>query len=212
MRFALESENVSVLFPGLYRVQNGEGNAYVAGELRLTDESGLYIDSYSIKIESTDLYPFRFPHVFETGDRIPINVDWHVFQDGHCCIKSIPEEILLCKNGITLPWFIETQVKPYFFNQKYREIHGFFLRERAHGQRGIIEFFEETFGTTNLNEVIYGLQLVKSRNEPNRVSHCFCGSGLKYRKCHRTAYRLMSQFTNEELDYFIGLAKQSIKF
>lgn len=157
-------------------------------------------------------YPNRFPHVFETGGRIPINIDWHVYpNDGHCCICSIPEEILICKNWISLHSFIENQVKPYLFNQKFREVHGFFLKERPHGNKGNIQFFVEAFKTNDLTTVINGLIFIKQRNEPNRVSQCFCGSGFKYRKCHKESYRVLSLFSNDELNVFIEMIKKFIQ-
>lgn len=163
----------------------------------------MYVVSYFIRIETTIDYPFGFPYVYETEGRIPHNIDWHVFPNGHCCIKSIPEEALLCKQGITLLWFIEQQIKPYFFNQKFREIHGYFLNERSHGREGNIKYFEDVFRTKDLTIIAKGLLFIKGRNEPERVSKCFCGSGLKYRKCHREAFRLLSLFTDEELMFIL---------
>jgi len=128
-----------------------------------------------------------------------------VYPDGHCCINSIPEEILICRKGINLQCFIEDQIKPYLFNQKYREENGFFLKERPHGNKGNIQFFIDVFKTNDMVPIIQGLNFMRQRKEPNRVSHCFCGSGQKYRKCHREAYRTLSAFTNQELDYFIAM-------
>lgn len=181
----------------------------VSGIIQLEDEKGSYIDSYKIKIVPTTDYPNQFPHVFETGGRIPINIDWHVYpSDGHCCISSIPEEILICKKGINLHNFIENQVKPYFFNQKYREQHGYFLKERPHGNKGNVLFFIEAFKTNDLATIIKSLIFIKQRNEPNRVSMCFCGSNLKYRKCHQEIYRVLCAFSNDELNNFIVMIKR----
>jgi len=182
-----------------------EGDSYISGELKLHDDQGSCIDSYFIRIVPSEKYPFQFPHVFETGGRLPYNIDWHVFPDGHCCLKSIPEEALLCKQGITLPWFIEHQVKPYFFNQKYRELNGYYLKERSHKMEGNIEFFEDVFRTNDLIKIAQGLLFIKGRKKPNRVSKCFCGSGMKYRKCCREAYRSLSKFTDEELELYIRM-------
>jgi hypothetical protein len=121
------------------------GKPLLKGQIILNDSDGKFIDQYEVTIEAVEMYPFRFPYVYETGGRLPINVDWHLFSDGHCCIKTIPEEYLLCKSGINLKWFIESQLIPYFFNQKHREIHGYYLNERPHGGQGVIEFFEELY-------------------------------------------------------------------
>jgi hypothetical protein len=197
--FREEAQNVQQTFPTLTCGEMEDGIPFVIGDLILEDEQGGFVDSYSIRIEPTENYPLRFPHVYETGGRLPVNVEWHMMPEGNCCIKAFPEEILLCKQGINLYSFIEKEVRPYFFNQKHREIHGFFLNERSHGLVGNIEFLEEIFQTKNLNVIIRGLLLIKDKREPDRVSKCFCGSGLKYRKCHREAFRKLNLFTDDEL-------------
>lgn len=204
--FLNEAELILSEFPRL-TLDAGSSNSVpsISGTIQLNDEKGSIIDGYQIKIIPTTEYPFRFAHVFETGGRIPINIDWHIYPDGHCCIRSIPEEILICRKGINLHGFINDQLKPYFFNQKYREIHGYYLNERPHGTEGNFQFFSEAFRTTDAGTIVNGLDLIKQRNEPNRVSECFCGSGLKYRKCHRDTFRLLNAFTNDELNFFIEM-------
>jgi len=205
--FKKEAEFIQNEYPGLILDADEKNTApCISGIIKLEDEKGSFIDSYKIKIVPTSEYPNRFPHVFETDGRIPINIDWHVYpDDGHCCISSIPEEILICKNGISIHSFIENQVKPYFFNQKYREMKGFFLNERPHGMKGNIQFFTEELKTTDFVKLIQELYFIKARNEPNRVQKCFCGSGLKYRKCHREAFRKLGVFSDQELDLFIRM-------
>jgi len=204
--FINEAELIQNEYPGLM-LDVGSSNSApsISGTIQLDDGKGSIIDGYQIKIIPTAEYPFRFAYVFETGGRLPINIDWHIYSDGHCCISSIPEEILICRKGIKLHDFISDQLKPYFFNQKYREVHGYYLNERPHGAEGNIQFFTEAFRTTDLGTIVKGLYFIKQRNEPNRVSTCFCGSGLKYRKCHRDTYRLLNAFTNDELNFFVGM-------
>ena len=211
--FKKDAESIQNEYPGLMLdVDSKDATPSISGIIQLDDEKGSFIDSYKIRIIPMTDYPNRFPHVFETGGRIPINIDWHVYpNDGHCCICSIPEEILICKNWISLHSFIENQVKPYLFNQKFREVHGFFLKERPHGNKGNIQFFVEAFKTNDLTTVINGLIFIKQRNEPNRVSQCFCGSGFKYRKCHKESYRVLSLFSNDELNVFIEMIKKFIQ-
>jgi len=192
-------------FPSLKYSTIQDGSSVVSGELILEDEYGNHIDSYKILITPKSPFPTRFPFVYETGGRIPVNIDWHVFADGHCCIKSIPDEILICRKGFTLKEFIENEVTPYFFNQKFRETNGYFLNERSHGIKGNIEFFQDVFKTKDSPTIIRNLLFIKERTEPNRVSLCFCGSGEKYRNCHRDGYRLINKFSDEELNFFIKM-------
>lgn len=202
LAFKLDVEQICDQLTNLKYVEDENGLPNLSGFLILNDTIGQEVDTYHIKIIPTTKYPFEFPYVFETGGRIPINIEWHVFTDGHCCLKSQPEEMLLCKKAINLPWFIEEQIKPYFFNQKFRELNGYFLQEHSHGPKGNIEFFEDVFKTKDIKLIARGLLYIKRRMEPNRTNDCFCGSGLKYRKCHKEAYRKLSPFTDEELSMF----------
>lgn len=205
--FKEEAEVIRKDYPELeFSIDNDSSAPILSGTIKLEDSNGITLDTYKVKILPTLEYPSRFPFVFETENRIPINIDWHVYpDDGHFCFCSIPEEILICKNRISLSWFIENQIKPYLFNQKYREMHGFFLKERPHGNKGNVQFFMEELNTNNYPKLLQLLYFIKERHEPNRVQNCFCGSGKKYRHCHRCAYRKLSQFTDIELNQFIQM-------
>lgn len=188
--------------------------AIISGELDLIDKQGNYHDTYSIEIHPVSNYPNRFPLVSEVGGRIPRNIDWHVFEsDGHCCIKTLPEEILACRKGIDLISFIKDEVEPYFYSQTFRRLNGYFLNERAHGLLGYIEFFSEVLETKDIREMTQWLFFILQRREPNRVAKkCFCGKNVMYRHCHRNAYRKLAAFSDEELKCFIAkLHEISIK-
>lgn len=179
-----------------------EDSPYILGTIYLPDEKGCFIDSYKIKIEIKNDYPNSLPLVFETEKRIPNNIEWHVFPDGHCCIVTPPEESLICKRGFTLEEFIIKHVLPYFHNQLFRELNGFFLNERSHGDEGIQEYFKTLFNSSDLDKISEWLKFIAKRKEPNRIASCFCGSKSKYRKCHRNVFRELENLTVKELIYY----------
>lgn len=210
--FRAEAIQISNAFPSLSFCEQ-DGRPIVAGELELKGADSVNHGTYFIEIHPVEEYPYRFPHVFETGGRIPRNIDWHIFEsDGHCCLKNQPEEFLLCKAGINLPAFIEKEVKPYFFNQLFREKHGYFLQERSHGLLGELEFFFDIFKTKDLLRLYQLLTFIAKRVEPGRTENCFCGSKEKYRRCHREAFRTAIRFSDRELRYFIMQIIQSKTF
>lgn len=183
-------------------LENEACNPYIVGTLNLPDEEGKFIDHYYVKIEVKDGYPNNLPLVYEMANRIPNNIDWHVFPDGHCCIVTPPEESLICKKGITLNEFIIKYVLPYFHNQLFRELNGYFLNERSHGDEGIREFFVTKFKDTDFKKISKSLSFIAKKKEPSRTASCFCGSGKKYRKCHRNIYRELSLLSPGELMYY----------
>jgi hypothetical protein len=210
--FVDEAKVVIEKYPTLEYVLRS-GTPILFGIIELKSPAGDVIDIYEIEIHYRDGYPYRFPMVFEVGGKIPKNVDWHIFENiGNCCIKVFPEEILICKSGITLTKFIEEQVVPYFYNQTFRRENGYFLKERAHGIQGWLEFFADTLKTRNIVNMVHALELVLKRPEFHRTSYCFCGSGKKYRKCHKEAYETLSYFSNNDLAYYIDELKNTREY
>lgn len=185
----------------------------VFGSFNLSDEYGAIEDTYQIEIKAVPDYPNSFPLVFETGGRIPRNVDWHIFEDtGNCCIASPPEEIIICNSGLTLLSFIDNQVKNYFYSQIFRNQNGYFLKERSHGNKGWIEFFEETFMTDNIFNIEFGLNQIIEGKKIDRVSTCFCGSGKKYRKCHKKSYDILSKLSMKHIHYFLNSLRETNEY
>lgn len=193
--------------------KNDDGIPCIFGSLVLTNEYGGIEDTYQFEIKAVENYPNNFPLVFETGGRIPRNVDWHIFEDtGNCCIASPPEEIIICNNGITLLSFIDNQVKNYFYSQIFRNQNGYFLKERSHGNKGWIEFFEETFMTDNIFNIEFGLNQIIEGKKIDRVSFCFCGSGKKYRKCHKKSYDVLSKLSTDNIKLFLYALKETSEY
>lgn len=194
-------------------LKNEGGIPCVFGSLVLmNDESGVE-DIFQIEIKAVADFPNRFPEVYETGGRIPRNVDWHIFeQTGNCCLASPPEEIIICNSGLTLLSFIDNQVKNYFYSQIFRNQNGYFLKERSHGSKGWIEFFEETFMTNNIFNIEFGLNQIIEGKKIDRVSMCFCGSGKKYRKCHKKSYDILSKLSLEHIHYFLHSLRETNEY
>lgn len=193
--------------------KNEDSIPCVFGSLVLTNEDGGVEDTFQIEIKAVADYPNRFPLVFETGGRVPRNVDWHVFEaTGNCCIASPPEEIIICNYGLTLLSFIDNQVKNYFYSQIFRNQNGYFLKERSHGSKGWIEFFEETFMTNNIFNIEFGLHQIIEGKKIDRVSLCFCGSGKKYRKCHKKSYDVLSKLSLENINYFLHALRETNEY
>lgn len=206
--FESQIDGIIEYYPKLAKFKIG-GNYIIKGEVELVDIMGDLIDTYQIEIHQTSEFPFRFPFLYETGGRIPRNIDWHVFeQTGHCCIKVIPEEILICSKGIILLEFLKGQVIPYLFNQTFRRLNGFFLNERSHGVKGCVEFYFDQLRVNNIYDMVFLLQFIQKGIEPSKVRKCFCGSGKKYSKCHRTAFRNLVRIGSQELQKHINIFGQ----
>ncbi|MBL7739078.1 MAG: hypothetical protein JNK14_07655 [Chitinophagaceae bacterium] len=209
--FEKQVDDLLIRYPRMFR-QVIDNKTILKGELDLIDNFGVHQDTYCIEIHPVPEYPYRFPFVFETGGKIPRNIDWHIYEsDGHCCLSVEPEEILICRNGINLTDFVEKQVVPFFFNQTFRRINGYFINERSHGLLGIIEFYQQQLKEKNPLKLLQLLRFVLNGIEPNRVDLCFCGKKIKYRKCHRDPYRQLRQIDQSILTEHVNALSVTLK-
>lgn len=204
--FELESDYVCIQFPNL-KLEHQNNVPYLTGFILLRDNEGAIIDEYQISIEFNAFYPKKFPNVFELGGKIPKNIDWHIYNDGSCCIASPPEETLACIEGITLVKFIKNHLLPYLYNQTFRRQNGYFLNERSHGNKGWLEFFFEILHTNRITNVIIALEYIVNKFHIDRRSLCFCGSNIKYRKCHRNAITTLEKLPIEDIRWYIHILK-----
>ena len=199
--FVSEFEAAQKRFPNLKTTVDDSGNCYLYGEIEIRDLiDGKLWETYLIEVRYSEGYPYSFPKVYEKSNKIPKIPDWHVNSDGTCCIKVHPEELLICREGISLKRFIEEQVLPYFYNQTHRKIEGYYVNgERAHGAEGVAEFYYDELHTTNLETVIRCLNFIATKPRPTRTTFCFCGKKAKFRKCHREAFERLKALGEQSL-------------
>lgn len=199
--FISEFETVQNKYPNLKSTVDDSGNYYLCGEIQIRDLiDGKLWETYLIEVRYPEGYPNCFPKVYEKSNKIPKIPDWHVNSDGTCCIKVHPEELLICRKGISLERFLEEQALPYFYNQTHRKIEGYYVNgERAHGAEGIAEFYYDELHTNDLAMLIRCLNFIATKPRPSRTSNCFCGKKKKFRKCHKNAFEKLRPLGNESL-------------
>ena len=188
-QFEKDIELVSSLFP-LLKIISEKGEKILKGELEIIDNTGKCWEIYSVEIKASSAYPKRFPKLFEVGNAFPKIVDWHIYEnDDSCCVDVIPNEILICKNRFSVIEFITQFAIPYFANQKFRELEGYYLYgEYPHGIFGRIEFYQSKLKAKSPQELIQMFDLIIKGYNPNRRTYCpFCKK-VKFRKCHRNAF------------------------
>ncbi|WP_110049712.1 SEC-C domain-containing protein [Chitinophaga sp. S165] len=182
-------------YPTLRKV-GVDDRVVLAGCLPVIDRDGRLWEEYEVEIHASEQFPHRFPYLYETGGKIPRIGDWHVNEDTFTCCTTIPaEEILRCKKGITVTEYIDEQVMPYLFNQTHRRVEGYYVNgEYAHGVKGLLEYYSHVLGTDGSPGVTVRQLLYIAENTcPPRTSYCFCGSGLKYRHCHKKAFQMLQE-------------------
>lgn len=200
--FEKQVDELILTFPKLRKAVTEENVTIVRGQLEVIDRDGKHWETYQVEIHPRDGFPYCFPLVFETGGKIPRISDWHVYEDTEsCCIAVEPEEHLICKDGLSLTTFVKNHVLPYFFNQTFWKVEGYYKNgEYAHGKRGIYQFYDEALNTKgDVKETIRLLVAIAETKKPGRTHRCFCGSKQKFRKCHREGYEKLSGLGKEML-------------
>lgn len=189
-KFLEQIDEVILKYPQLQKAFSEE-SCYIKGLIDIIDKEGKHWDTYKIEIHPSTDFPHRFPIMFEVGGMIPRIADWHVYEDTFaCCVKVLPEEFIRCRNGITLPEYIEEEAIPYLFNQSHRRHEGYYVNgEYPHGLMGLYEFYAKELGTNvNIKKTIQLILFIAEGLKPFRTHKCFCGSSELFRNCHKTAY------------------------
>lgn len=200
--FIRESKEVLKSFDKLRIGDSNSGSPMLIGEIELIDVYGKHWDTYQVEIHCSNDFPMRFPVLYETGGKLIRDADWHINEtDGSCCVEVLQKEIIICSHGISLMSYLTDYVKPYLFNQTHRILRGFYANgEYSHGIAGSIEFYQATLGLKQQSNILEALNLLALGSEPTRRSYCFCGSHIKYRKCHKMAFNSLKAIPKKQIE------------
>ncbi|NCN85854.1 MAG: hypothetical protein GW808_12695 [Sphingomonadales bacterium] len=143
------------------------------------------IDQFEVSILVSKKFPQREPMVFETGDRIPREIDRHCYTNGACC-TGVWEEWLAKNVRPNIGEFLEGPVRNFFLSQIYFEVHDRWpFGERSHGDAGIFEACVDILGVKNDQRLIRRYLRVLAGGRPKGHWQCPCGSQKPLRHCHR---------------------------
>lgn len=88
-----------------------DGFKFLRGTFRIIDDDGKEWNKFQIEIRFKECFPHCFPELVEVGDKIPKIPDWHINENGGCCITIPLLEVASSKNGITVLQFIQNHVR-----------------------------------------------------------------------------------------------------
>lgn len=140
-------------------------------------------DAYQLRIEVPD-YPADLPKVFETGGRIPRNIDEHTFSDGRLCLGSELRLRLAIGRKFNLVAFAERCIVPYLYATSRRATEGrFVLGELAHGAEGLLVDYKDIFAVTTDQAVSAALRILCAKPTAADRHPCPCGCGRRLAQC-----------------------------
>lgn len=164
-----------------------EGREYpfkITDNFEVTDDEGNHWGTFRASVYFHHRYPKEFPLLQDQSKVFPWEVDWHISpQDGNCCVCGVIEREERAKSGISILKFIDEYVISFYANQLYKKHFGYYKNgEYAHDGEGVWETLEEEFKTKDRKEIRRFLREMKKKRGRNDV--CFCGSSMKFKKCH----------------------------
>jgi hypothetical protein len=198
--FENDFEETTQFFPKLkYRKIEKDKIWVVSGELDISDQVGDYWGTFTIAIYLSASYPYCMPIVKEISNVIKRDDDWHIDEDGNCCLDIEHKMLLLKKRGMNLADFLKNKVYPYFANQIYKKNIGKYASgEYLHNFEGIQQFYQEELNIGNVELAIKILQGIILRKLPFRNDLCFCGE-KKFKLCHLKSVDFLRSMPVERL-------------
>jgi len=160
-----------------------EGCWIINGNIDVIDDEGGYWDTYNISIVIPSNYPSGLPMLYELGNKIKQEANWHNTV-GICCLSTPAKMFYVLGDNITLLRWLELFAHPYLANHVHKTKTGEYAgKEYDHGANGLIQGYYEVFGLTDPNAVLQRLSLICDLQKFGRNDPCFCRSGKKYKKC-----------------------------
>jgi hypothetical protein len=158
----------------------------VDGECRIRGTfAPVEADRYALDIALPCDYPHAMPVVWETGNRIPREMDRHVLGNGSLCLGTPLALWIQLGNDYSVERVIDGPLKSFLIGNSLVEEgepwpHG----DRAHGAAGLLEHLGELIGTRDPKVVgRFLIDLLEQKVRGHWL--CPCGSGRIIRKCHR---------------------------
>lgn len=178
-------------YPTLH-ARKSDGAVFIKGTLGISHE-GVEVDRYSLELRLPDNYPRSLPTVWETAERIPREIDRHVYPNGALCL-GVAEELWLAMNGdFSLDTVLDIPVRNFLIgNSLVEQGQPWPSGDRSHGLPGILEFYASLLGTKDERSLLrFLVSLLREKVKGHWP--CPCGSGRILRKCHMDGMRQLNR-------------------
>jgi len=201
LRLRYQSWELEVLLqrhPGLSIVPGTNSGLLLEGALSFkarTSDDVEIADTYHLQISVPPNFPQRIPIVRETEGRIPRA--FHCFPDGSLCLGAPLRLHTILAPNPTLGGFVNSCLIPFLYSRSCYEKHGNLpLGELAHGNKGILEDYQNLFQVATKEAALEMLFLLTL---PKRVANkrpCPCESGRRVGVCHHMVLNELRQIRN----------------
>lgn len=169
----------------LLQVSRQNGDFIIVGQFILNDEisdAGPF-DRFNVGIVVSSNYPDTAPLVCEFGERIPREVDRHMFNSSACCVtvfSAWKEQNV----DHSFRRYVSGPIRDFFLSQShFEETKEWPFGEYEHGDAGIAQACSEVFQEPLSPDQAKSYLKYAALREPKGHLQCPCGSGNIIRKC-----------------------------
>jgi hypothetical protein len=150
-------------------------------------------DRYELDIALPDNYPCGMSSVWETGNRIPREIDRHVFPDGSLCLGTPLALWIQLGGNYSVERVIDGPLTSFLIgNSLVEEGQPWPYGDRPHGALGLVEHLAELIGTSDpIRAGQFLIDLLAKKVRGHWL--CPCGSGSIIRKCHHDGVRVLQK-------------------
>lgn len=197
-------------FPDLRISQSDRFPVTLEGSIILSGSKGPF-DSFNVRIEFQDGFPLIAPQLFETSGRLPREIDRHIFSDGHACL-AVWEAWLARTDDWSVGATLNGPIRNFLLSQSEFERTGKWpFGEHAHGSVGQLDAIKaiidpEAIGASRVVWIVDTLF-----KWPAGHISCPCGSGRRFRHCHRSELEVLRARLEPLTVYVLHLAVEKYR-
>lgn len=182
---------VKEAYPKLEYHEKG-GSKMLLGVLDICDVRGVHWETFRVKILIPKTYPRGVPELYELSRIIDRGGDFHVSDNGFCCVDMEHELLVRASREFSLNSFISEYVYPFFTNHLYKKFTGKYASgEYAHDFEGVEMFYKEELNLGNPKIAIHVIKALLSNSLPSRNDDCICGLDAKFKNCHESQLKFL---------------------
>jgi hypothetical protein len=187
-RLRADRKLVGAAYPTLqWRISKPRGLARLEGPLLFTPECGVH-GRVEIEVRFPASYPKKEPTTYDAKRQFDRAAkDGHINADGSCCLWLPSESTWDPADPRALRSYLD-QVAVFFHRRlvfeagRERRWPG---QERDHGGAGFLEYVREKLGSKI--RLADFMPVLQASGDLDPYAPCPCGSGKKYKWCHRDA-------------------------
>ncbi|WP_194766493.1 hypothetical protein [Tamlana sp. I1] len=165
---------------------NRNGCVLIEGYISIVDVNGdIWSANYKVQIAiPVSNYPNVTPAVKEISTKIERNWDYHISEEGICCL-AIPHKLLVAeRRGINFTQFYQEFIYPFFTNHQHKLRTGKYANgEFEHHEKGILQFYSEELKTKDLTFTQKIIQAAIGKLKIGNNDKCPICNANKFKKC-----------------------------